>query len=237
MLASEEAQCFASLADAVPGDVVLSVGPVPVMGEDRVYPKGAKPAHEGGTGFVVRAEKCPNSRGVRRVLEANSGGAKVLSFEDFLSRAKAGEFGAVVLTGNYPSDWATPEVVRAFDRAKGDRARLILVDTLPTRLTDHADVLLPGATWAEKAGSFENATHIVQPFEQAIPVREGARVDGQIALDLAAAVLNEDRSIYDAPTIRGQMAHSGVESLRVFGLPASAATRAVRESDMAMVDL
>ncbi|MBX3353605.1 MAG: molybdopterin-dependent oxidoreductase [Phycisphaeraceae bacterium] len=237
MLASEEAQCFAALADAIPGDVALAVGPVPVMGEDRVYPKGAKPAHEGGSGFVVRAEKCPNSRGVRRVLEANSGGAKVLAFEDFLSRAQSGEFGAVVLTGNYPSDWATPEIVRAFDRAKGDRAKLILIDTLPTRLADHADVLLPGATWAEKAGSFENATHVVQPFEQAIPVREGARVDGQIALDLAAGVRGEERSIYDAPTIREQMAHSGVEPLRVFAGVSVAKTRVLNETDMALVDL
>ena len=32
----------------------------------------------------------------------------------------------------------------------------VLIDTLPNRLTEReAEVILPGATWAEKAGSFE----------------------------------------------------------------------------------
>lgn len=237
MLASEEAQCFAVLADAIPGEVALAVGPVPVQGQDRVYPKNARPVHEGGEGFVVRAEKAPNSRGVRRVLEANFVGQPVLSFEQFLANAQRGEYAAVVLTGNYPTDWATSDLVKVFDRAKSPRTRLILLDTLPSRLVEQADAVIPGATWAEKAGSFENANNVTQAFEQAIPVREGARVEGQTALDLASALRNEDRAIYDAPTIRAQMSDSGVDSLRVFASLPLAPSRTTKPADMQMVEL
>ena len=237
MLASEEAQCFAALADAIPGDVAMVVGPVPVHGQDRVYPKNAKPAHEGGDGFVVRAEKAPNARGVRRVLEANFGGQKILSYDEFMAHAQKGEYAAVVLTGNYPSDWATSDLVKVFDRARSPRTRLILLDTLPSRLVDQADALIPGATFAEKAGSFENATNVTQAFEQAIPVREGARVEGQTALDIASALRGEERAIYDAPTIRAQMSESGVDALRVFASLPIATSRTTRPADMQMVEL
>jgi anaerobic selenocysteine-containing dehydrogenase len=237
MLASEEAQCFAALADAIPGDVTMVVGPVPVHGEDRIYPKNAKPAHEGGDGFVVRAEKAPNARGVRRVLEANFAGQKILSFDEFMAHAQKGEYAAVVLTGNYPSDWATSDLVKIFDRAKSPRTRLILLDTLPSRLLDQADALIPGATFAEKSGSFENATNVTQAFEQAIPVREGARVEGQTALDIASALRGEERAIYDAPTIRAQMSESGVEALKVFASLPLAKSRTTKPADMQMVEL
>ena len=237
MLASEEAQCFAALADAIPGDVTMVVGPVPVHGEDRVYPKNAKPAHEGGDGFVVRAEKAPNARGVRRVLEANFGGQKILTFDEFMTHAQKGEYAAVVLTGNYPTDWATSDLVKVFDRAKSPRTRLILLDTLPSRLLDQADALIPGATFAEKSGSFENATNVTQAFEQAIPVREGARIEGQTALDIASALRGEERAIYDAPTIRAQMSESGVDTLRVFASLPLAKSRTTKPADMQVVEL
>jgi anaerobic selenocysteine-containing dehydrogenase len=127
--------------------------------------------------------------------------------------------------------------VKVFDRTKSPRTRLILLDTLPSRLLDQADALIPGATFAEKAGSFENATNVTQAFEQAIPVREGARVEGQTALDIASALRNEERAIYDAPTIRAQMSESGVEALRVFASLPLAKSRTTKPADMQMVEL
>ena len=70
----------------------------------------------------------------------------------------------------------------------------MLIDTLASELSERADVVLPAATWAEKAGTFENVKGMLQSFEQAIPPREWVRAEGQIALDLAArAGLGEPR--------------------------------------------
>jgi len=45
-------------------------------------------------------------------------------------------------------------------------------------------VVLPGATWLEKTGSFQNIHDRLQLFEQAIEPIDGTRPEGQIALDL-----------------------------------------------------
>jgi len=191
MLSCEEAYLLARAAQAIDDRVTFAVGPVPVQGQDKSFPGG----------FVMRAEKCPNSRGVRRVLEAMTGAATaVLSFEEFMH--KAGDFGALIVTGNYPSEWVTPEMARAF------AGRFtVLIDTLPNRLTQQADTVLPGATWAEKAGVFESATGRLQAFEQAIPVIEMAKPEGQIALDLLAQASGVQRpERFNAANVRREMA-------------------------------
>ncbi len=217
MLTCEEAYLLARAARALDPGAVLAVGPIPLHGEDQVFPPGLK--RDDPKAFVMCAEKCPNARGVRRVLEAMNGidrnGAEhsaVLGFEEFEQRLAAGRFGAVILTGNYPSTWATEELLAALGKAKhkvqskfkvqtrgtqhqdsGLRTQdsgpfVVLIDTLSSPLVDTADVVLPGATWVEKAGTFENARGMLQAFEQAIPVIEMAKSEGQIALDLLAVV-------------------------------------------------
>ncbi|MCC5787872.1 MAG: (2Fe-2S)-binding protein [Phycisphaerales bacterium] len=180
MLTCEEAYQLAIMAREIDPHAVLGVGPVPVVGKDKVFPPGLKKNNP--KAFVMRAEKAPNARGVRRVLKAvcQSGGGEVLEFNDFVEALRHNsEITAVVLTGNYPSDWATDDFVGAL----GDRFR-VLIDTLPSAVLKGSSVVLPGATWAEKAGTFENATGTLQAFELAVPVQEGARAEGQIATDL-----------------------------------------------------
>ncbi|MEO1129625.1 MAG: 2Fe-2S iron-sulfur cluster-binding protein [Planctomycetota bacterium] len=171
MLPCEEAYLLARAARAISNDAQLVVGPIPRQGEDKTFPGG----------YTIYAEKAPNARGVRRVLEAMAGGSEVLSYEQFLPRLQGTEFSALLLSGNYPSEWTTDEFANACD-AKFT----VLIDTLPTTLTDRANVVLPGVTWAEKAGVFENATGKLQAFEAALPVLAGAQSEGQIAMDLLA---------------------------------------------------
>ena len=85
------------------------------------------------------------------------------------------------------------------------RKVIVLIDTLPGELSAKPEVLLPGATWVEKAGTFENAANRLQSFEQAIPVIELAKPEGQIALDLMAACGLAGRSIFDAAKVRAEM--------------------------------
>lgn len=179
MLTCEEAYSLAQAARAIDSQAILSIGPVPVDGQDKVFPAGMDRAD--AKAFVKYAEKAPNARGVRRVLEAVADPAHVASVDLLIEQLKDGKIGGVILTGNYPSQWATPRLIEAL----GD-AFVVLVDTLGSDLLDAADVVLPGATWAEKAGTFENANHVLQAFEQAIPPIQMAKSEGQIALDLIA---------------------------------------------------
>ncbi|MCW5755203.1 MAG: (2Fe-2S)-binding protein [Phycisphaeraceae bacterium] len=185
MLSCEDAFLLARVARAADPHAVLAVGPVPTVGSDRVYPPTR--SADDPLAFVSRAEKAPNARGVRRVLEAFGG--EVISFGDFAARLGRRDIGTLLLTGNYPTAWATDDVLAAIHAARatvenGRRTFVVLVDTLHSALVDAADVVLPGATWVEKSGTFENASNLLQAFEQAIPPTEGARQEGQIALDL-----------------------------------------------------
>ncbi|MCP4794637.1 MAG: 2Fe-2S iron-sulfur cluster binding domain-containing protein, partial [Phycisphaeraceae bacterium] len=63
MLSCEDAYLLAQWVRSIDADVVFGIGPVPIDGEDRSYGE-----------YVVRAEKAPNARGVRRVLTGLLGG-------------------------------------------------------------------------------------------------------------------------------------------------------------------
>ena len=74
-------------------------------------------------------------------------------------------------------------------------------------------MLLPGATWAEKAGTFENIKGRIQSFDQAIPVMELARPEGQIALDLMAALGHAEPRRFDADATRFEMGDAFVSDV------------------------
>jgi NADH-quinone oxidoreductase subunit G len=186
MLSCEDAYALAMGVLAIDPQAVIGVGPVPVSGQDKVFPPGAKATDP--KSFTMYAEKAPNARGVRRVLEAIAqakGLGPVLDFAGMVDQLRSGgRVAGVVLTGNYPSEWATDGLMNALDGKF-----VVLIDTLGAttgRLVNRADVVLPSATWLEKAGTFENARGLLQSFEQAIPVREGCKSEAQIGLDLEA---------------------------------------------------
>jgi NADH-quinone oxidoreductase subunit G len=193
MLSIEEAYLLAKLARTLDPAALLIIGPIPRAGDDKTFPGG----------YTVSAEKCPNSRGVRRALERVAGdAAAVLSYDAGV--AKLGEKNttvkAAIITGGFPSQWTTKEITAA---VKGKFT--VVLDVLPSELTEKADVVLPGATWTEKNGTFENAKGRLQSFEQAIAVLEGARTEGQIALDLMAACGFGPPARYDAATVRDEI--------------------------------
>jgi len=239
MLASEEAYALGAAVLAIDADATLAVGPVPTRGEDRVYPPNATPAHAGGEGFVVRAEKAPNARGVRAALEALAPG-RVRSWEDVEGRI--GGFGALVLTGNYPTQWAPESLLRATERGRAEagagRPFLVLLDTLRGPLAERADVVIPGATWVEKNGSFVNAEGVAQAFERAIIPLDGATPEGQIALDLRTLSRGERIGVeaYEGGALRREMA-SEHDSLRSMGELRAPAKAKDTKGDMAVVEL
>lgn len=177
MLSCEEAYLLAKFARAIDPQALLAVGPIPTHGTDKVFPPND------ANGFRSYAEKAPNARGVRRVLAGLVDPSMVASYDTFLSRVTASGVGAVILTGNYPSEWATDDLIQALAGKF-----VVLIDTLSSSLMESCDIVLPGATFAEKSGTFENARNQIQTFEQAIPVIQLAKSEGQIALDLMATL-------------------------------------------------
>lgn len=222
MLSCEDAYNLARYALSIDAEAMLAVGPVPFQGEDKTFPGG----------FTIRAEKAPNARGVRRVLEALAGGKPVANAQGFEQAIASGKYGAAIVTGNYPSDWVTPALAASLKSVE----TIVAIDTLPNAVTAMAAVVLPGAAWIEKAGSFENATGRLQSFEQAIEPVEFAKSESQIALDLAAARAGRVAAGYCAASTRAEMAKvAGLECMaNAVHAPEHTATV---ESDMVMVEL
>jgi NADH-quinone oxidoreductase subunit G len=218
MLTCEDAYLLASWVRSIDPKALLAVGPVPRSGEDKTFPGG----------FTLHAEKAPNARGVRMVLEAIAGGP-VPDFAGFLSQV--GGCGAVVLSGNYPSEWVTDDLAAALRNRP-----FVLIDTLPTRLVELAEVVLPGATWVEKAGTFRNAAGRLQSFKRAFPPLDFAKSESQIALDLRAMRGDRGPAAFDDAAVRAEMAAlPGLAEIdAAVHHPAEAAAV---ESDMVLVEL
>ncbi|MFO0784623.1 MAG: molybdopterin-dependent oxidoreductase [Phycisphaerales bacterium] len=229
MLTCEDAFALATWLLAMDPGAMLAVGPVPFKGEDRVF-KG---------GFKMYAEKAPNARGVKRVLAAVAAATRnraadapaVQDWAGFMTALRGKQLGAVVMTGNYPSDWVTAELR---DAAIG--TPLVLLDTLQNALCNVADAVLPAATWCEKDGAFQNATDRVQAFAQAIEPLDFSRPEMQIASDLHAAFDGRPLARVRAADIRARMA--SVPGLQDLGPQLQPAVAVVEQgSDMAFAQL
>ena len=221
MLSCEDAWHLAQLALALDPEAILAVGPIPFDGQDKTFPGG----------YTIRAEKAPNARGVRRVLEAlSSNVADAASFERILTSDQS--ITRLIITGNYPSEWVTPNLASAI----GEDRFLLLMDTLPNSLFDRADVLLPSATWVEKAGTFENADGILQSFERAIQPIDYCKSESQMAMEILAAANGDAPSQFNAAVTRQAMAAQAALDCFVSGVSLPKMPMAV-ESDMNFVEL
>ncbi|MHC5113238.1 MAG: NADH-quinone oxidoreductase subunit G [Planctomycetota bacterium] len=221
MLSSEDVYLLAKYLDGFDAAVSYGVGPVPTSGEDKEF----------ADGFKLYAEKAPNARGVERVL--NPFTSRVLDYESLLGVLRSDdEIDAVVVTGNYPSEWATKDLVEAI----GKKRFTALVDTLPNKLSEKADVVIPGATWMEKAGAFENVNGLLQAFDRAIDPIDFCKSEAQIALDLAARRAGERPSTYNPAQVRQQMAaeHGLAEFVDAVAIPRESEPV---EADMQLVEL
>lgn len=163
-LTVEEAYLLAKYARAVDPDAVLALGHVPVVGDDEVFKSG----------FTIRAEKCPNRRGVEEVLKHFTG--EVQSWEQFVSRVASESFAAVWVTGGHSSAWVDESVAARFDSVP----LLIAQDMFGSPLWDRAHVRLPGGAFAEREGSYVNFAGRLQRVGWAVRPPAGARVEGSV---------------------------------------------------------
>jgi predicted molibdopterin-dependent oxidoreductase YjgC len=92
---------------------------------------------------------------------------------------------------------------------------VVLIDTLENPLANMAECVLPGATWTEKAGTFENVKNRLQAFERAIETTDFVKGEFQIGADLQAGFESRPARAVTAESIRAQMAK--VAGLERFG--------------------
>ncbi|OJW12690.1 MAG: NADH:ubiquinone oxidoreductase [Planctomycetales bacterium 71-10] len=186
-LTVEEAYLMARYLKEVTNAAVLAIGPVPFKGEDRTYAPDKTKGRSGDTTFLdpkpftLYAEKAPNARGVRAVLEHVQG--SVVEYDDLLKKVEAGEVGALYVAGGYIEGW--------IDEATAAKVRekvgfVVVQDTKVSALAHKADVVLAAATYAEKAGSYVNVDNRLQYAGASLPPRDGSLP----GLDLFAILLD-----------------------------------------------
>jgi NADH-quinone oxidoreductase subunit G len=197
-LTCEEAYLLARYLKGLSGEVRLALGPVPVVGADDTYPKDRRGRPVQPVKFTIRAEKCPNRRGVEEVLRHFQG--DVTGFDEVVRLAGEGRLQAVYLAAGYPprpADWVSAEQAAALGRVP----LLVVQDVLPSPLAAAARYLLPGATFAEKDGTFVNHAGLAQGIHWAVNPPGECRTDGQVFLDLL-----ERPGLLHAPTLRRELA-------------------------------
>lgn len=202
----EEAYLLASWARSLDKRVVLAMGPVPTVGEDDTYPKkfnGAAPDPD-KVRFTIRKEKCPNRRGVEAVLAHFQSS---LEFGEIEKRLASGSLHGAFIVGGYPEPAFRDSALQAFAQLEC----LIVVDILASTLTDQADVVLAGAGFAEREGSFVNHAGLAQALHVGIRPPKDARSDGRIFQELLGRT-----GLYHAESLREEMAKT-IPAFRDFG--------------------
>ena len=163
-LTVEEAYLFAKYVRTIDPEALIGVGPIPELGEDERF----------ANGFTIRAEKCPNRKGIEAIAFAMND--VLVGWDDFLASVAAGEHKAVWLTGGYTSVWNGEGTVEHFAGVK----TLIVQDLFASSLWDHATYQLPGAGFAEREGSYVNHSDRLQSFKWAIRPPAGVKVEGHL---------------------------------------------------------
>jgi NADH-quinone oxidoreductase subunit G len=197
-LTCEEAYLLAKFLKGLSGEVRLALGPIPVVGDDDAYPKDRRGRPVEPVKFTIRAEKCPNRRGVEEVLRHFQG--DLISFDAIAQSARAGKLHAVYVTAGYPpraGGWVTEEQAEALAKAP----LLIVQDLFPSPLSQLAAFAIPSAAWAEKDGTFVNHGGLAQAVRWAATTVGDSRSDGQTFLDVM-----EHRGLVHAPTLRKELA-------------------------------
>jgi NADH-quinone oxidoreductase subunit G len=185
-LTVEEAYLAAKWLKSQSQQVKLALGPVPVVGEDDNYPKDRRGRSIEPVKFTIRAEKCPNRRGVEEILKHFEG--SVIPF------AARGEAKAIFLAGGYP-DKGTLEAIASNDEM------LAVTEIFHGPATSNAMYLFPATAFSEKEGVYVNHAGLAQLSRRACKPLGETRSEGQLYFDLAGR-----RGLFNAATVRKELA-------------------------------
>jgi NADH-quinone oxidoreductase subunit G len=181
-LTVEEAYLLCKFMRSVDEKAALAMGPIPTAGEDEHYPKG----------FTVFAEKCPNRRGVEKVLAHFMG--KIMGFDELIRSVDEGVVQGLWVAGGYKKDWIDEDTARRMEKLK----LLAVQDLFPSSLARIATYQLPSGAFAEREGSYVNRADRLQSVPWAIRPPLGVHVEGSLYWELLGnAGLYNARSVLD----------------------------------------
>ena len=173
-LTVEEAFLHATFFKGLSSEVRLILGPVPVVGEDDRYPKDVHGNAIEPVKFTIRAEKCPNRRGVEAVLKHFQG--TVIPF----SEIKDDGTSALWFAGGYPDPAVVEQAVAGWNMP----GLIVAQDLFPTALSAAAAFVLPATSSFEKDGTFVNHAGLAQTFGRSVRPPQEVRTELQLAFDL-----------------------------------------------------
>ncbi|HZZ30068.1 MAG TPA: 2Fe-2S iron-sulfur cluster-binding protein [Pirellulales bacterium] len=198
-LTVEEAYLLCKLARSIDSQAVLALGPIVAVGEDESFPGK----------FTIHAEKCPNRKGVEEML-AHFCDGKIKSFDELLEDLSAqhphpsplpeGEMQikAAWVSGGYSQgNWCDENAAAPFAALD----LLVVQDMFESPLWKVATYQLPGAGFAERAGSYVNFAHRLQSFTWAIRPPAGVWVEGQLYWQMLGM-----RGLYNPRKVLGEVA-------------------------------
>jgi predicted molibdopterin-dependent oxidoreductase YjgC len=118
-----------------------------------------------------------------------------LNFNQMLEAINQGMIKSMYIMQSDPlKEYPDQEYVRS---TLGKLSLLVVQDIIPTETTEIADVVLPGASYAEKDGTFTNVEGRVQKLNKAFDPLADSKADGQIICLLAKAMGHEFK--YNSP--------------------------------------
>jgi NADH-quinone oxidoreductase subunit G len=150
--------------------------------------------------FTIRAEKCPNRRGVEAVLRHFAGNVQTMG--DVLGRAAAGDFSAMYLVGGDPEGWITDVQAASLDKV----GTVIVQDLLPSAASKRATYLLAAGSFAERDGTFVNHSGLAQEIHRSIRSPGEAKPDNRILWDLAGR-----RGLFNLAALRKEIGEAIAE--------------------------
>lgn len=207
-LSNEEAWMIAGLARKLDPEATLGLGPVPVEGQDQLFPVGTTDPSQAK--FIIRAEKCPNRRGVAAVL-THFGGPRLdygTDGEQLFAALRKRRFHFVWITGGEPkveAAWRTDLARMLAEMGENRPETVILQDLFTSPLCAQTDLVIASGSFAERSGTFTNGTGLTQPFEAAIDPVGDFRPDGEWLWTLTRHI-----GLYDPETILEEMSAGGI---------------------------
>jgi NADH-quinone oxidoreductase subunit G len=192
----EEAYLLGEYIRSIDPEALIGVGPIPVSGEDESF----------ANNFTIRAEKCPNRRGVEQVAAGFEGDH--VDWDTFLERLEQDDsIQTIWFVGGAPNNATSPnnatelpdEQVAVLRRRK----LLVVQELFPSKLFESADFQLPTVAFAERAGSFVNYGDQLQTVDWAIRPPTGVYTDGQLYWRLQTRP-----GLYQAEQVRREVAGS-----------------------------
>jgi NADH-quinone oxidoreductase subunit G len=134
--------------------------------------------------FTIEGDRNPNMRGARAIGVAPGPGG--LGLADMMRAAADGTIRALIFLRGGPLDqFGDPAVVA---KALGNAPLVVVMDPMPSPVSQRAHWVLPGVSYAERDGTYTNSQGRVQRARKVFTLRGDTREDWRILQDLGRSM-------------------------------------------------